>query len=453
MKKNKPMQKTGFFKLTGIIGIALLLMSGTALAQKRNERASKPERVERTDPRKIRYEDYIYVPNIRSVQFYVQGLVLSYPMAEIGGQARFVLEFDDLHGDVKDYFYRFIHCDMNWQPSQISEMEYLDGFTEDRINDYQFSFKTISSYTHYFLTLPNNSMSWKLSGNYVLAIYESGQFERPVITRRFVVIDPKVKLQAQFVRPNQVNKLRTHQEIDFVVNHEKMPLRNPQQEIRAVVLQNGRWDSAISDIPPLFLRNNQMLFDYQDKIVFPAGKEFRQIDLRSLRFRSPSIAAIETLRDRIEVVVGTDRSRESQPYIEINDINGKFVPETQDQNNPLAANYAEVLFSLTTDTLAYDQEVFLVGQFNDWKLLPEYKMVYNNTINAYVLKIPLKQGFYNYAYAVAPPSAAAAFADLSPMEGDWFETENDYTILLYYRPFGARFDEVIGMLQLNSRNQ
>lgn len=438
------MPKTLYFLHIILLTILFTGNNIALLAQKRGT-----QRVERVDPRKIRYEDFLYVPNIRSVQFYVQGLTLSYPIAEMGGAAPFILEFDDLDGDVKDYFYRFIHCDMNWQPSQISEMEYLDGFSEDRINDYQFSFKTVRPYTHYTLKLPNTSMNWKLSGNYLLAVYTAGMSEQPVLTRRFVVVQQKVKLQSQLVRPSVVSKSRTHQEIDFIVNHEKMPLRNPQQEIRATVLQNGRWDGAIVGVPPLFLRSNQLVFDYQDKIVFPAGKEFRQIDLRSFRFRSPTIAAIENLRDRIEVTAHTDRSRTLQPYIEYNDINGKFVPETQDQNNILAANYAEVLFSLQTDTAFYDREVYLIGAFNDWKAQSGYKMIFNPSINSYVVKIPLKQGFYNYAYALAPIGSNTL--EMSSVEGDWFETENDYTILIYYRPFGGRYDEVIGFLQMNSR--
>ncbi|MBK6947863.1 MAG: DUF5103 domain-containing protein [Haliscomenobacter sp.] len=290
---------------------------------------------QRTNPNALRYEDYVYQPHIRSVQFHVEGFVLSYPMLDLNGASSLLLAFDDLDGDVKNYYYRFIHCDMDWKPSDVSEMEYLDGFSEERIFDYQFSAKTVSSYTHYTLQLPNNSMRWKLSGNYLLVVYPEGYATQPVITRRFVVADPKVQISSQFVRPNQVNKLRTHQEIDFVVNHEKFLIRNPQQEIKAVVLQNGRWGQTVTGVAPLFFRTNQLVFDYQDVVVFPGGKEFRQIDLRSLRFRSPLMAAVDSYRDRIEVSLQPERSRATQPYLEYNDINGKFVIETQDQNNPL----------------------------------------------------------------------------------------------------------------------
>ena len=399
----------------------------------------------------LRYDDYVYVPYIRSVQLYVEGLALSYPMLDLNGSSRLHLEFDDLEADAKNYFYRILYCDMDWKPAKISEMEYLDGFSEDRITEYQFSFKTFTPYTHYTLQLPNSSMNWKLSGNYLLVVYEEGRQEAPVFTRRFVVVDSKVQVSAQLVRPNAVSKMRTHQEVDFIVNHENMPLRNPRQEIHAVVLQNGRWDNALVGLSPLFIRANQLVFDYQDQIVFPAGKEFRPLDLRSLRFRAPMVFSIENLRDRSEVTLNKDGSRESQPYIEFNDINGKFVLETKDQSNPLAANYAEVLFSLAVEAPFYDDDVYITGQFSQWQLLPEYRMTYNNAINSYVLKTTLKQGFYNYAYARSPKSAEKPLVNLSPLEGDWFETENDYTILIYYRPFGGRFDELIGMYHLNSR--
>lgn len=404
-------------------------------------------------PPAFTFEDAIYQPYIQSVQLYVEGLALSYPMITLDASAPLVLEFDDLEGDVKDYFYRITYCDKDWQPAQISEMEYLDGFPEDRISNYQFSFKTVAPYTHYTLRLPNASMAWKLSGNYLLSVYEEGYQDTPVFTRRFVIADPRLQMSAQLVRPSAVQKMRTHQEIDFTLNTEKMPIRNPQQEIFAVVLQNGRWETAISDLSPLFVRGNQLVFDYQDKIVFPAGKEFRQLDIRSLRFRSPMVAAIENLRDRSEVILHKDQSRELQAYVEYNDINGKFITETQDQNNPLAANYAQVLFSFSAEEPFYDQDVYLIGQFNNWKQLPEYKMTYNPAVNSYVLNVQMKQGFYNYAYALAPRDMLPKSPNLSALEGDWFETENDYTILIYYRPFGGRYDQLIGLYHFNTRGQ
>ncbi len=396
-------------------------------------------------------EDRVYEPFIKSVRFNVEGIYLSYPVLDINGDTRLVMSFDDIEGGTRDYFYTLIHCDRNWEPSQLAAMEYLQGFSQERIQNFQFSFKTIDTYTHYSFALPNNSMRWTKTGNYILIVYEEdGGYRYPLITRRFVVADTKVRVEPNLVRPAQAGKLRTHQEIDFLVDHERFPLRNPRQEITAVVLQNGRWETAVSR-PPLFLRGNVMLFDYQDQFVFPAGKEFRYLDLRSLRVRSENVAQIDRYRDRIDVVLYKDQMRESEPYIEYEDINGDFVIETLEQNNDeLSANYVNVLFSLYAPTPFTDHDVYLLGTFTNWRPLEEYRMVYNNSINAYVAKLFLKQGFYNYAYGLVEVEDDTRKVDFSRTEGNWFETENNYTILVYYRPFGGRYDEVIGFLQLSS---
>lgn len=401
----------------------------------------------------LRYENYVYKSNIRTVRFHAPELFLAQPIVELGRASQLVLSFDDLDADVKDYTYSIIHCDMNWRPSDLSEMEYNDGYAEDRIDRFSFSFKTLQNFTHYELFLPHENMNWTKSGNYLLKVYEDEDEKTLVITRRFMVVDPKVRITAQVSRPALVSKIQTHQEIDFSADFERFPIKSPQQEIRAVVLQNGRWDNAVSGVAPLFVRLNTMMFDYQDKIVFPAGKEFRFLDFRSLRYRNEQIISIDQFPDRFEVLLGKDIKLSGKVYLNSRDINGNYVVETLDQDNPdLASEYAQVLFSLYSPEPYYEEDVYLVGAFNGWQLMPEYKMVYNPAVNGYVVKTPLKQGYYNYAYAVAPrklPQTSAPL-NLSEIEGDWHEAENEYTILLYYRPFGGRYDELVGSLSFSS---
>lgn len=401
----------------------------------------------------LRYENYVYQPNIRSVRFHAPELFLAQPIVELGRASQLVLSFDDLDADVKDYTYSLVHCDMNWRPSDLSDMEYLEGYSEDRINGFSFSFKTLQNFTHYKLFLPHENMSWTKSGNYLLKVYEDEDEKKLVITRRLMVVDPKVRMAAQVSRPAVVSKLETHQEIDFSADFERFPIKSPQQEIRAVVLQNGRWDNAVIGVAPLFVRGNTMMFDYQDKVVFPAGKEFRFFDLRSMRYRNEQIVAIDQFPDRFEVTLGKDLKLSGKVYLNSRDINGNYVIETLDQNNPsLASDYGQVLFSLYSPEPYYEDDVYLVGAFNDWQLMPEYKMVYNPAINGYVVRTPLKQGYYNYAYALAPrklPTTPQPL-NLSEIEGDWYEAENEYTILLYYRPFGGRYDELVGALTFSS---
>lgn len=401
----------------------------------------------------LRYDNYDYGDFVGAVRFQVEGLRTAYPIVDLEGQARLNFSFDDLDGGVRDYFYTIIHCDRDWYPSELNTMEYLDGYNEERILEWQFSVKTLQEYTNYRFTLPNQAMRWTKTGNYLLVVYEKDTDYYPVITRRFVVAERQISITPRLQRPSQPSKMRTHQEIDFTANFEKFPLRNPQQDIKAVVLQNGRWASAIDGLPPLFVRGNELLFDYQNKIVFPGLKEFRFIDLRSLRFISPNIGRIERLDDRWEIVLRKDRTRDGEPYIEFEDLNGDFIIESQDQNAPMAADYAQVLFTLYAPEPMYDHHVYLMGTFTNWKTDERYRMAYNNAVNGYVIKVPLKQGFYNYAYGMTkanPKEGEPNPVDFSQTEGHWFETENNYTILLYYHPFGARYDQVVGFVNFST---
>lgn len=404
----------------------------------------------------VAFENYIYQENIASVTFRLEDLFLSLPVVNLGSDLPLVLEFDDLDGDVKDYTYTFVHCDQYWKQSNIPQLEYLDGFGEDRITTYNYSFKTLKNFTHYELQLPSNNMRWTKSGNYLLIIYEDEGDKVPVITRRFVVVDPRIRVDGKLVPTAKVSNSRTHQEIDFAVDYEKFPMRSPQQEVRATILQNGRWDNAIIGLTPNFTRLNSVVFDYQDKIVFPAGKEYRYADLRSFRLSGPTIGEIELSTEYYEVYLLPEGRRDDKAYITRRDANGNFVIETQDQNSwSLSAEYAFVRFFLKTDEPFYDDEVYLFGAFSDWQLRPEFRMEYNNAINAYVGMVLLKQGYYEYEYVTVPRNlkkGQKAVISRDKTEGDWYETENEYTVLVYYRPFGERYDQVIGAYRISSVN-
>jgi len=401
-------------------------------------------------------ENFIYVDYIRSVQFHTEGLFLSYPIIELGGAARLTLSFDDLDGDTKDYFYGVVHCDRDWKPSQLAELEYVEGYTEERIQNFQFSFKALWPYTHYELTLPNRDTRFTKSGNYMLFVYDDTYERQLVLARRFVIVEPKVSVDPKVLRAAQVSKIRTHQEIDFVVNHEQLRIQNPMLEIRATVLQNGRWDNAITDIPPKFIRSNALLFDHQDLVVFPGGKEFRFLDLRSLRLVAFNIRSVERTDDGFLVQLKYDEPRSGQAYTTFRDLNGNFVIETTDQpDNKLSAEYLDVLFYLKKPQPFYGREVYLFGGLTDWAALPEYRMEYDEGLGAYIGRALLKQGYYDYAYATLPiqpndKKGKMPQPDLEEVEGDWHETENQYTILVYYRPFGSRYDQVVGALSFTS---
>ena len=397
------------------------------------------------------YQDHVYLDNIRSIKFHPTGLMTEPPLINLGSSSQIYLTFDDLDPDVKIYTYRLIHCDADWTPSDLTEGEYINGYQEEEIDNFEFSFNTFTQFTNYYLTLPNEDMVMTRSGNYLLVVYEDEDERILAFTRRFMVVDPIMRVFPENARPGMVSKFDTHQEIDFVVSHENINIRNPQIEISAAVLQNGRWDNAIQNIKPQFQRTERLVFDFQDKIVFPAGKEFRFLDLRTLRNPSGEIYQIEQTPTSIDVTLLKDEKRFNKPYFEYDELNGQFVVETFDGRDPnLESDYCSVLFSLYSPTEYYDEDVYIMGAFTDWELKPEAKMVYNNRVNAYVGKYFLKQGYYNYYYALVPKAGGPPQIDIT--EGNWFETENMYTVLVYYRPFGTRYDQLVAARTISSRD-
>ena len=429
------------------------------------------------------YKDHIYLDNIKSVKFYPSGYLVSMPILYVRDPVPLVLSFDDISGDdAKDYTYTVVHCDADWTPSRLTQMEYVDGFDEDRIEDFEYSFKSTSIYTHYWLALPNEDMTFTKSGNYLLKIYEDEGDKRLAITRRFIIVDPQLEIQARSTRPGRVSKIQTHHEIDFTAIHKDFDIRSPLQELSAVVLQNNRWDNAITNIKPLFSRLEEQSFNYQDKVVFPAGKEFRYLDLRGLRFKDPKLKSVTIGADgKYTAQIIQEKKRGNAAHFERFDINGNFVIENTDERgrilvesdpngtinfgspqanvtgqvnyesdiHHLESEYVDVLFTLYSPTEMYEDDLYIFGGMTDWEFKPEFKMVYNPAIFAYVGKAKLKQGYYDYIYAAV--SKKTGKADFEVTEGDWHETENQYTVLMYYRPFGSRFDQLIGITEISSR--
>jgi hypothetical protein len=398
---------------------------------------------QRTD---ARIED----PDLFSVQMYLSGAPLTLPILELNtGANSLILEFDHYGTDIKDYIYTIQHCDSDWNPSDLSDQEYIDGFTEDRIINYTNSFNTLVDYTHYKIGLPNRNMRWTKSGNYLLKVFDDDNNKKLVLVRRFMVVEPLWFVDAQFVKTADVSKYNTHHELDFTLRTNKTNVQRPMQDVKAFVLQNGRWDNFVGPLVPKFIRANELVYDYQDEIVFPAGKEWRFFDMRSMDYRGDNVARIEELTDFYDVTIRTDETRANRPYLYRADLNGRFSIDNTNFNQTLdQCDYARVLFTLLDKHPEDGKDVYVFGELSDWKLLPEFQMQYNEEAKMYYCEPFLKQGYYNYMYVVV--DNVTGKVDLDGYEGNWYETDNQYTILIYYKPFGQRYEQLVCAASLNS---
>lgn len=396
----------------------------------------------------IDFYDAEYVPNIASVNLRSSGSYLSHPVIFLNSRSTLLLEFDDLGDEDHDYIYDIIHCDRNWNPSDLDNIEYLEGFTEEDLENFDFSINTIVDYTHYELEIPNEDIKWIYSGNYLLVIYDKIEDKTPVLTRRFMVVDNRVSVDHVFDKPTDASKYNTHHEIDFTANIEGVELADPRSNIGATILQNYRWDNAIIDVKPRFISNDALVFDHSNVVSFPALKEFRNFDTRTLNTTGFQVHTIDQNQDGYDVLLELQGSRNDNSYHTRLDANGLYVNMTKERPDPmLSAEYVNVIF--TVEMAPISETVHILGKFNNYLPTEENRMEYSDEHKSYVAQLDLKQGYYDYLLGAVNVDGNI---DYQKLEGSWHETENDYMILIYYNSRYDGYDQLIGYKTLNSND-
>ena len=398
----------------------------------------------------FKYIDSTYVDYIRSVKMHPAGNPLLMPLVPLNGGLGIEFSFDDLNNNAKDYNYTIIHCNANWSPTEsLSELEYITGYTSDIIRNPKLSFNTLIPYLHYDLQLPNVDMGWKLSGNYLLKVTDPDT-KQVVITRRFVVNEAIMDIKPRNTRTTDQSKDKTHQEFDFEISWRDLNIRNPRIELTATAIKNGRWDDAIYGLTPVFSRAQSVDFDYQDKIIFPAGKEYRFFDLRSVSFGGENVDNIRRVPDGYEAVLRPEKINTEVSYLSRIDLNGNYVIDCRDiEDCNTYGDYVFVYFTLLSPTEIENNDIYITGGFNDWQLKSDHKMTYIPGKGRYEAEVLLKQGYYNYQYTLFNPKTGVR--DDYELQGNWHETENKFTIIAYYHPFGARYDRPVAVTTMDSR--
>lgn len=366
-----------------------------------------------------------------------------FPVLRLGDPLN--VTFDDINGDEADYYYKIAHCNYDWTPSNLARAQYLKGFDNQRIINYENSFNTLQLYSNYRLTIPNNLTTLLLTGNYMLSIYNDE--DELMFSRKFIVYQNAINVGAAVHRTRNLSTIQEDQLIQFEINSPNLLLRNPEREVKVAILQNYQWNTAITNIKPQYTLGSKLMYRYNTETSFPGGNEFHNFENKEIRGGNVSVKSIE-LRDVYHNYLHTDATRASVPYTFNPDINGDFLVTTIQGTDPsIEADYAMIHFSLANYMTLENSKVYVCGRFNNYALTEENQMFYNPETDLYEAQLLLKQGFYNYKYVVVNDKNEV---DTSKISGSNVETENDYLIIVYFRKFGEVYDSIIGIGSANS---
>ena len=382
--------------------------------------------------------------NIKAITF-IQNNENAVPLFELGSGFQF--QFDDLFGNEANYYYEIVHCDYNWKPTDIAKTEYLKGFDGQRIQDYENSFNTLQMYSHYKLPIPNQNTQLVLSGNYMLKILDENK--AVVFSRKFILYEDLVSVPMQIRRARTANFLESKHNIEFSVNSQVINFQNPLKNIKIALFQNGQFNTAIKNIAPQYTIGNELIYKYDAETQFWAGNEFLYFDNNNIRNAANNISKIDSNNGIYNSHLYTNNARANYPYSFQQDINGKFVVRNLNaEKNEIEADYSWVYFSLSAPAFMSKKNIYITGMFNNYNLSPESKMDFNPKNNLYEKAILIKQGFTNYHYQVADDKGVIDAKNA--IDGNFWQTENDYSVLVYYRENNSRYDRVIGKANANS---
>ncbi len=403
------------------------------------------------NPLNAQYKTEIFSNHIKTLTVYREGWNLSEPVINLNGRERILIGFDDLKPDEMQYSYKVVHCDANWEKSLLASMEYLQGFSENYLDDYEYSFNTNINFAHYKVTIPNDDMRLTRSGNYALVVYESGNPDNVVCTACFYVVDQQVRLEASVDYNTMVDIRKTTQQVNFNVLHPNYIIQDPFSETFVVVKQNNREDNAVKGVKPTFTRSDALIYEENAQLIFKGGSEYRHFDAVSTRYFGEGIQSIDYYNPYYHFTLVPDEWKKGKSYQFKNDLNGRFFirrQEAEQEYLDLESDYIFVHFTIPMEDPFLDGEVFLNGDFTYQKLDNTSKMVYNFDTRAYEGTYLLKQGYYNYRYLFRLTGHTKT--QNPPIENDYYETENDYTIFFYHRPMSGRYDKLIGYLKFNT---
>ena len=398
-------------------------------------------------------ENINYDPGIKTVQLYKQGFELSSPVIQLNSTEKLALDFDDLDVQSRGYKYTIRHCEADWTTSSgLRTSEYISGYTEENIRDFQYSINTTVGYVHYSMVFPSPNLNPVISGNYLLIVYLDDPAE-PLFTRRFMVVEASpVTIEGSVQQGSKPEDRLSKQEIDFVIRLNGFKVLDTRRELVVVVQQDDRWDNALRNIFPRFMRGEELDYRYDENNVFNGGSPYRNFDIKSLQYQTERIDKIyfDTIN---QVLLLEDKPRTYKNYVNNKDINGRYLikNEVNATNFNVESDYALVHFFLPFPVEFTDGEFYLMGGLTDWRMDEKSRLLFDKVNHIYYLNLLLKQGYYNYIYVMQRKGKSVG--DESLVEGSHWETPHMYTIYVYYRSGGINSDQLIAVQNINSIQQ
>jgi len=368
------------------------------------------------------------------------------PVLKLG--AYLDLEFDALNGDEEDYYYTIEHYNFDWTPSVLVKSEYLEGIDNQRIRNYENSFNTYQIYSHYKLTIPNEQTKrLKISGNYLMSIFNSDN--ELVFTRKFMVYEDLAGVGVSIKRSRDIAYIESKQRAEITIVPNSIQLNNPKQNVKIVVIQNNNLNTAITNLVPQYTIGNQLIYKYDSESSFWAGNEYLFFENKDVRAANTGIQSID-LDDLYHNYLFTNFSRVYRPYTYNPDINGNYLITNIDaDNSDIEADYVWIHFSLLPNQDLEGKTIHVYGNFNNYTIDNSNKMTFDKFDKVFKCAILLKQGFYNYKYVVVNGNGVINEGAVS---GNFYQTENNYKVLVYYRDLGKRYDRIIGLGEGSSIN-
>ena len=388
------------------------------------------------------YRTRVYSGDIGSLEVKVEGELISTPFIELGGEKVIEITFDALHRTNERYAYSVIHCDADWKQSNLLHIEYMRGFQRVAIENYANASGTTTHYTNYRLFLPNDDIQLTVSGNYAIQVFDEDAQDRIVFTACFSVVEPLIEIVASVSGNTVIDFNREHQQVDFDINTKNLNIAFPQNDLKIFVYQNNNLNDIRTGIQPSMFSSRQIQYRRNRDLIFEAGNEFRRVEFQTHRIKGMGVEETGFFNPFYHITLFQDRKRNRMPYMYDQDQNGRFFVRCQGCNDHnRESDYFVVHFSLTSDQLP-NGKMHLYGDFFNGILDERSQMEYRVESGAYEKAILLKAGLYNYQYVFMEDDDTKP--SLKRTEGNFFETENEYNIVVYFRPAGARYDRLVG---------